>query len=665
MPNAALPPESLVAGLYSIDPARPLQGLGAAGAFAVHRDGAAGEFVAIELAAGSAPRALPLQVLANAEIPGVMLPVAHGPARLPGRKPAYFVICPAPPGPSLAAHLAAWPQQSLLALVLRPVAQALERLAARGVTHRAIRPDNLFRAGPAEPVVLGPAWAAPPASQQPALYEPPYVAQCHPAGRGDGTIADDVYALGVVLAVLALGRQPLADQDPDTIIRRKLALGSYAAITAAAPLPGALAEIVRAMLAEDPQQRPSPQQLLDPAFERARRVPAHPARRAPEPLVVGTEEVFLPRPLAHALAAVPEQGVRLLRLGVVDRWVRRSLGDAALAQGITDALDRRTREAADGADRADALLLLRAVALLDPLAPLIWRNLAFWPEGLGPLLAEAGDTAELAELIATEAVAAWALCRAGRPAMAALTLEARRWRALSRVRGLTPSLKRISYLLNPLLACRSPLIGNAVVTTVPALLTALDAAAGGPDRRREPPLDADILAFVQANVASGLEPELARLSSAAESSEKNGSTEKARAERALSSFRVFAALQHSTRGAPLPGLARWLAEQAEPIVAGWKERGRRAAIQERLLALADVGDLSAMLAPIEDASARARDAQGLRDASAALHRIDHELTAIAASGPARAEQARRLGQEIAAGLGLAAVAAATILMALG
>lgn len=659
MPTAPESPQSVVAGLYGIDPTRPLSSLGPAGAFAARREGVPGEFVAIEVAAGSAPRALPLQALAGAEIPGVMLPVAHGPARLPGRKPAYFVICPAPPGPSLAARLVAWPQETLLALVLRPIAQALERLALSGVTHRAIRPDNLFQAAPAEPVVLGPAWAAPPASRQPALYEPPYVIQCHPAGRGDGTIADDVYALGVLLAVLALGRQPLADHDPDAIVRRKLAFGSYAAIAAEAPLPGALTEIVRAMLAEDPQARPTPHQLLDPAFERARRAPAHVARRAPEPLMVGTHEIFLPRPLAHALASAPQQGVRLLRLGVIDRWLRRSLGDATLAQSIIEALDRRAREAGDGEDRADAILLLRSVALLDPLAPMVWRNLAFWPDGLGPLLADGGGAAELEGAIAAEAVAAWAACRPGRPATAALPLEARRWRALCQGRGLARGLKRLCYLLNPLLACRSALVGDEIVMTISALLTALDAAAREPDRRRELPLDADILAFVLAKVASGLEPDLARLSSLSEASEKAGS------EKARISLRVFAALQRSTQSAPLPGLARWLAERAEPIVAGWKERGRRAAVQERLLALADAGNLSAMLALVEDPAARARDAQGLKEAHAMLRGIDHELAAISASGPARAEAARRLGQEIAAGLGLAAVAAATLLLALG
>ena len=61
---------------------------------------------------------------------------------------------------------------------------------------------------------------------QPVLFEPPYSAMCLPAGRGDGSIADDVYALGVLLLCLALGHAPLMELDDATILRRKLELGT-------------------------------------------------------------------------------------------------------------------------------------------------------------------------------------------------------------------------------------------------------------------------------------------------------------------------------------------------------------------------------------------------------------------------------------------------------
>jgi eukaryotic-like serine/threonine-protein kinase len=54
-------------------------------------------------------------------------PLAHGagPAGDAGEE-AYYVICPAPPGPAVGAALRPWGEAELLHCLLRPAAQALE-----------------------------------------------------------------------------------------------------------------------------------------------------------------------------------------------------------------------------------------------------------------------------------------------------------------------------------------------------------------------------------------------------------------------------------------------------------------------------------------------------------------------------------------------------------
>ena len=207
--------------------------------------------MAIQLHRQKPPRPRAFQALA-APIDNLLTPLAHGPVG-----DACYAICPAPPGASVLSRSRPWPEAELLECVLRPAAHMLEHLQARGMTHRGIRPDNVFQSAPGQPVVFGPCWAAPPAMAQPALFEPPYSAMCLPAGRGDGSIADDVYALGVLLLCLALGRAPLAQLDDAAILRRKLELGTYAALAGDQRLPPIIGDLVRGMLAEDPEHRPT------------------------------------------------------------------------------------------------------------------------------------------------------------------------------------------------------------------------------------------------------------------------------------------------------------------------------------------------------------------------------------------------------------------------
>ena len=334
------PPELLVAGAFAVDAAHKLAGAGGGlPAFRAtdRRAGGRAGLMAVQVRPDAPARANALARLASQTMAGVLTPLAYGPAQGPGGVLAPFVICQAPPGPALSAAGTPppkpWSEADLLDLLLRPAAAALLGLHERNVTHRAIRADNLFRAGPRDVVTLGAAWAAPPASLQPAIYEPPYAAICLASGRGDGSSADDVYALGVTLLVLALGRVPLEGLDDIAVIRRKLELGSFAALVGDARLPPAIADLVSGMLAEDPEHRPHPALLADPAAARARRVAARPPRRGQRALDVGTVPVWTARTLAHALGADPEHGGRLLRNGAVDRWIRRSLGDSVSRPG--------------------------------------------------------------------------------------------------------------------------------------------------------------------------------------------------------------------------------------------------------------------------------------------------------------------------------------------
>jgi len=647
-------PNGLISGAFEVDLARNVVGAGAGlPAFAVidHKDGRTG-LMAIQARRGAPPRAQSIGLLMSSGIPGIMGPLAHGPARDAAGGESWFVICQGPPGSALLSSLhqtfEPWPERDLIEAVLRPVARALEELQSRHTVHRAINPTNMFQANRNEPVTLGCAWAAPPGSLQPAVFEPPYSAMCLPAGRGEGTIADDVYALGVSLIVLSLGYVPMAGLAPVEIARRKIELGSFNALVGDARLPQIIADLARGMLAEDPEHRPLPTLLADPAGARSRRVAARPPRRAQRPLEIAASDAWTARTLAFGIAADPEAGVRLLRTGAVDRWIRRSLGDGLLATRLDEALRLRASQG-DGEDRReDAVLAMRAVALLDPLAPLCWSGFAFWPDGFGAALAEdeasgamPGDA--VADIIATEAMALWGAARPDRCDPMTLRIDAHQHRALLRQRGWGGGLERLRYALNPLLACRSPLVAPAIVARTAELLPALDRAAAQ-GRRGEMPMDRDLAAFIAARSEVRVDRELAQIG------------EGKRPEIvALAVLRLFAGLQARTRGPAVPALAAWIAEAAASSLNVFHGRANRERRGAALADLAGAGRLVALLGVIDDPDALATDRQGYEEALRAAQAIDGQLAAIDGDKAIRAQAARRMAQECVAGAGALAL----------
>ncbi len=604
------------------------------------------------------PRPRALQAL-QAPVDGLLTPVAYGAAPLPGgAEHACYMICVAPPGPSLSSRPTPWPEAELLECVLRPVARVLEYLQSRGITHRGIRLDNVFQSRPGQPVVLGTAWAAPPAMAQPALFEPPYSTMCLPAGRGDGAIADDVYALGVVLLCLALGRASLPQLDDTAMLRRKLELGTYSAIAGDERLPPIVGDLVRGMLAEDPEHRPTPTLLLDPASARGRRVAARPPRRAQRSIAMADGEIWEARSLAHAMAMQPEQALHALRGGTVVAWLRRGVGDALLAARLEDLVRHRTvdNQADDGT--GDATLVMRAIALLDPLAPLCWRGIALWPDAIGPAIVAVQDSdpevlGRLEEVLTFEEAGNWAAIRPDRCDFAEMRVDARQQHAWLQQGGPSGGMARLAYVLNPLIPCASPLMGGRWIATLSELPLALEEAAGRVDRKQVMPIDTHVAAFISARLERRLDNELTAV---------NGGTASAAC---LAQLRLLAQLQSRFQVQALPALAGWLAALAGPVLATWHNRMRRNAVTEQLKGLAEGGFLAPMLAALDDPAARSADSHEAQQAADTLGRIDAELARIAGGAAGRNATAQKLGQEIAAGLGLAALATVLAVAALG
>ena len=637
---------------FLVQPDARLADLGGLPCFqAEDRREVAGAVVALRAMAAAPPRAR-LNSYQAAHHDALLSPLAHGAAGS-----AYWIITAAPPGPSLASQAAPWSGNGLLTHVLRPAAHALDHLQMLGLTHRAIRPDNLFVAASGKAVVLGPCWAAPPAMHQPQPFEPPYSALCAPAARGDGSIADDVYALGVLLLTLLAGEVPLAGLEAREILQLKLEYGSHAALAGQMRLQRGFEEILRAMLSDDPLARPTPAALANLDGIHARRGGQRTVLRATRPIALGERTAWNRRTLALLCSERPAEAMLLLRQAAMEHWLRRALEDPAAAAEIEEL--RRDmpsagpqapgRAAAGQGGHADDLCLMRLIALLDPLAPLFWRGTWLWPDGLGPLLAgtvlqpPSGDPQHGASLVdallVRGAASRWRWQRAARPDPEGPGVPPRLLRRAEQ-EDAHAALLRVTYALNPYLACASPQLASEVAIHPAAVIDALERLA--PAAAAKPLLDAHLLAFLDARMDE------------AGAQEPVGGDDPDPAMRELS---ILARWQVQLKHASLARLAARLLPRLEPKLADWPGLSRRQQRLEALRGLAASGDLAGMAGLVSDGAARRQDEAAREQAVAQAERIVASLTEQDRTAEERLRSGRQAARDTASAMGLLCIMA--------
>ncbi|MEM8915964.1 MAG: hypothetical protein AAGC83_09005, partial [Pseudomonadota bacterium] len=470
--------------------------------------------------------------------------------------------------------------------VITPVAQGLTDLLSRRVFHGRINPANLIRRDAATgPVVLGDCLCGPPGYDQPLAFET--IARCmaDPVGRGAGLVSDDLYALGVTIAVLCMGVDPMAQFPPEMIIEQKMARGSYTALVGQRRLPSKLLEPVRGLLADDVEgrwtldelnlwlsgRRLSPKQATTPA-------------RASRPLRIGDRNHSTVPELADGLVRDVAVSVNLLDNGHIDTWIRRTIGSDALADAVLAASE-------GGSSRGfrEERRVARIAMVLDPNGPIRYRGKALTPDGIGWSMAEAiskgRSISEISDFIESGLASAWFLTLGdGRPDKAAQAKAFERHRAHLNNAGLGYGVERVLYDLMPDMPCLSPLLDDYYIMELSDLVRALDQIAGRAERPAEP-IDQHIIAFI-----------LSRNSRVSSIAIREIASPSDQSSRCLAMLSLFADLQSKTGINALPNLASWMVSHLEPLLDELHSQKLRNQVKEALVESANHGSLVTMLA---------------------------------------------------------------------
>jgi hypothetical protein len=215
--------------------------------------------------------------------------------------------------------------------------------------------------------------------------------------------------------------------------------------------------------------------------------------------------------------------------------------------------------------------------------------------------------------------------------------DAQTWLKAGRGAGL-----RLSYMLNALTPCDSPLLTGRWIIRVPDLLAALEQAAAQQPRGGQPMMDAPIIAFIAARRDERMDADVGRLAGAVVLTDLP------------SQARLLACLQGKLIDHDFPHLSRWAAEAVRPMLAGFSSRSRRDRLLERLKLLGEAGQMPPIVALLDDEPELASDQEGLAIARARIASIDQALGALEAAAAVRSTVANRIALDVAGGLGLLA-----------
>ncbi|MDR3516244.1 MAG: serine/threonine-protein kinase [Azospirillaceae bacterium] len=570
------------------------------------------DLMAIVCTSGVSPWIEVLNSVRHIEHPSTMRLLDHGVVDwTPEGRRRYVLIFDKPPGRRLMNNLGdtlePMNEDNATRLIIQPLAAALKEFASRGIGHSSVRPSNMFmRDIGGSGVVLGEGVSSLPGVGQPVLIETVERGLAQPSGRGPGTIGDDLYALGVSVVILMLGRNPLKHLDDDGVLQLKIERGSYPALASGLRLSLGIMEPLRGLLSDDPKQRWTLNDLeLWLSGRRLSPKQPHVARRGSRPLEFDGQEYWHCRSVARAMSRNTTAAAHLIESGELDRWLRRSLNEEPRAEAVASAIE--VAAAGGRAPTYDDKLVSRVCVALDPTGPIRYKGRSVMPDGIGAAMMEAlmkGESGQtLAEIIGYQIPMFWVNMQPEFRAEFVPMIQAFDVQKSFLERGTIGfGIERVLYEMNTMMPCISPVLTQYCPMSVADVLDALDTLAKNTKHDHDP-LDRHIAAFLAARTHRVDEKMLAQLSVGIEAGR-----------RITAQLTILSDVQRRNGAARLPHLAAWMVGIMEPTFHKFHNRKMRGTMKQEAEKYAREGDLSPLLRMVDNSDAQRRDEVGFLNA---------------------------------------------------
>jgi serine/threonine protein kinase len=525
--------------------------------------------------------------------------------------------------------------------VIKPLAEAIKELAARKITHRAIRPNNLFYMDEARTqIALGDCVTTPPGFDQPVVFDALPAAMASSGGRGTGGIKDDLFSLGVTIMYLLLGENPIAELGTDEQVVQRANRGSYQILLKNTRLPVKMTEVLRGLLKDEAEERWGTGEL-DTWIEGKR--PAALARKslltADAALKFGGYELVSPRAVAHALTKDVSEAAKIIKNGQLETWARSDLKLSELADTIKEiaaVAEANVREA----DSKDDFIVTKVSLLMDPTGPIRYRGFSFMPEAFGSAMAveflQQKENNFSAVVLQRKIGELWfASQEFTAPGNFSFVANFKELQNLLKKGTLGFGIERCLYEENHALPCQSPNIALEYVTNISEILPALDRAANRADTSGKP-VDRHIAAFIATHFELDIEPQLAALANPDEAASLIGM------------LSLLALVQWKLEGDPVYGLSSWMGGLLGPAINTYYNRGTRRKIEQKIPKLVRQGSLSDLFDLIDNAERRAIDTSGFAEAQTEYTTAEEEVRELTEGEEARSHSAESSGHHAAA-----------------